>query len=419
MNSSLFQHYSEQFSRMRPSLPEAEVRDKALRQLQHQGFPAPRDEAWRDTDLNALLGTGFIAAPEPGAEAMATAETVIQQSLLPELLPGAINLVLVNGWYMASLSATENMPGSIQVEPGFCQETYDRSSFALLGNVFAGRGLTIAVRGKLQQPLHLVYVNTGALVPLLYCPRVAVNLDARASVEIVESHLAATADDNGFSNSMLQLDLAEASSATCISMQFHNAPRHQLHMLRARQLAESRLMAVVAGTGSDCARRELDVLMEGRQSSCELRGLYLLGGRKQMDFRTRVTHASADSSSEQLVLGLLRDKARSMFHGHVVIARDAQQVEAHQKNENLVLNHGATAGAQPMLEIHADDVKCSHGASVGNLDKDAVFSLRSRGLDKAAAEQLLAEAFLNRVLEAVEREPLRCHMQDKLVMDRC
>ena len=415
----LLEHYSSEFAKMRQLLPRPEVRDAALQRLRQQGFPTPRDEAWRDTNIRSLLDTGFAAAPRPSQAVLSAAAARLRE--LPEVLPDSARLVLVNGWYVAEMSEAGEMPDGVTATAGCDPEDAGKSAFALLGDLFAGDGLRLVVRGEVRRPLHLLYVNAAvpgpdAPPPLLFCPKVSVTVEPGASVTIVESHVASAAA-NSFSNCTLRLDMEAGSKVSHVCTQWDQGSRNQLQFMRARQQSGSALSTVAVSSGADCARRQTDVELCGERSSCQIRGLYVLGAKRQMDFRTKVTHASANSGSEQLVLGLLKDKARSMFHGHLVVNKDAQQVQAHQKNENLVLAEGATAGSQPMLEIRADDVKCSHGAAIGNLDKEALFALRARSLDEAAARHVLTEAFYNRVLEAVDIEPLRLGIRDHIAMD--
>ena len=415
----LLEHYSSEFAKMRGLVSQPEVRDVALQRLRQQGFPTPRDEAWRDTNIRSLLDTGFAAAPKPSHAVLAAAAARLRE--LPDVLPDSAKLVLVNGWYIAEMSETEAVPDGVTATVGCDLEAADKSAFALLGDVFAGDGLRLVVRGEVRQPLHLLYMSvtvpeSAAAPPPLFCPKVVMSVEPGASVTMVESHVASAAA-NSFNNCTLQLDMAEGSKVSHVCAQWDEGSRNQLQSMQVRQQSGSVLSTVTVSSGADCARRQTDVELCGEQSSCQIRGLYVLGAKRQMDFRTKVTHASANSNSEQLVLGLLKDRARSMFHGHLVVNKDAQQVQAHQKNENLILAEGATAGSQPMLEIRADDVKCSHGATTGSLDKEALFGLRARSLDEATAKHILTEAFYNRVLEAVDFEPLRVGIRNHIAMD--
>ncbi len=408
------EHYVKEFSRVRGGLPDAVARDVALADLQRLGFPLPRHESWRDTNLGALFDTDFGAAQKPDAKTIAAAAARLQQ--MPELLPDAVSLVLVNGWYVSSLSNAGDLPEGVVIKPGAALPVSADSAFSLLSAVFSGEGLQLVVRGAVAMPLHLIHIHVGQDAPLLSCPRFAIVFESGSSANIVESGLATAGSDAGFSNFMVQLDMAADSNVTYSAMQWDAKPCNQLQLLQVRQQSGSRLLAVAATAGADCARRQTNVELCGEQATCELRGLYLLGAKRQMDFRTKVVHASARSESNQLVLGLVRDRARAMFCGHLVIDRDAQQVEAHQKNENLILSDRAFAGSQPMLEIHADDVKCSHGASVGDMDRAALFYLRARGLDQAEAERVLADAFINRVLEAVPYQLFQSCMREHLTI---
>jgi Fe-S cluster assembly protein SufD len=220
-----------------------------------------------------------------------------------------------------------------------------------------------------------------------------------------------------FTNVVTEVELGENAAVDYYRLQEESSKAFHISGVHVRQDRDSRFDAHTVTLGSALVRNDVDVRLAAPGAHCELNGLYLAGGRQHVDTHTRVDHLQPHGTSNEFYKGILDGHARSVFNGKVIVHPDAQKTDARQSNKNLLLSVNAEADTKPELEIYADDVKCSHGATVGQLDADSVFYLRSRGLDETAARNLLTFAFAREIIEQVKVAPLRSYL-DQAVMQR-
>jgi len=414
-------HYAAEFEALKGALPGAWFlpwREAAMADFRAAGLPRGREEDWRHLDLRSLADSAFNAArshDEPQAPATLDEAMRLHGTARHEL-------VFVNGRYCPRLSCLGTLPAGVTVQnlgtalraeappPGdyLQQAPAGLSSFALLNTAFLHDGVFIHLPSgaELQDPVHLLYVDAGAQQPAAVHPRKLVVLEPGAHALLVESYL--SLDQHAyFCNSLTQAELGSGARLEHYQIQHHNPRAYHIGSLCVRQQEHSRLDSCSVLHGGAIARQELRVELAGSAAAAELHGLYVADDHGHADCLTHVEHCVPDTESSQVFRGLLRGHGHGAFGGRVVIREDAQRSAAHQSNANLLLSAHARADTRPMLEIYADDVQCSHGATVGKLDEDAVYYLRSRSLQRDAVTRILAAAFAHEVLERIRLAPLR------------
>jgi Fe-S cluster assembly protein SufD len=252
----------------------------------------------------------------------------------------------------------------------------------------------------LDAPVQLLFLATGASAGAAVHPRNLIVLGAGASATVVETY--AGADDTAsWTNGVTEIVVGQGARLEHFKLQQEGDAAWHTALVRVRLLQDADYRAFVMSAGARLARNECRVRLEGRGAACRLEGATLLRGRQHADNTTEVVHAALDGTSRQTFKGVLDGASRSVFQGRVLVEAGAQRTDAHQINRNLLLSPGAEADSKPELVIHADDVKCSHGATTGELDREALFYMRARGIDPAAARALLIEAFMVELIEGV------------------
>lgn len=374
------------------------VLDDALR----DGLPGARSEAWKYTSLRALERRSFAAVealPEVGIEAVAH-------------IP-APRLVFVNGRHVPALSALATLPEGVSVQllseaaaaggeaARFLTRRFERSDevFARLNAALANEGVLLRAEAGAasEQPLHLVFIGAEDGTDRAWHLRNLIELRAGARLAIVEHHFALGAHAH-FSNTLDHVQLAQGAVLAHARVQ-HDSDRATALLRTDAVLGQgAEYRRVDLELGSALSRHELNVRLEGDNAHLVANGVLLAGGRRHVDTRLGIEHIARDTSCELTWRGLGTGRGRSVFHGGILIQAGADGSDAMLSNKNLLLSEDAEIDTQPVLEIHADEVKAAHGATVGRLDANALFYLRSRGLPEDLAQQLLTAAFC--------REPL-------------
>ncbi len=428
------EHYAAEFERVAAGLAGhtspwlRELRRKAITSFLARGFPTQRDEEWKYTRTAAIEKRNFSCGPG--------AEFAVDMARMEELLRvegAAQRLVFINGRYFPALSRADALGGGVEVlslndvlrqRPDELEGLLggvldmDRHPFAALNTAFADDGvyLSLASGVVVEQPIHAVFITTAAHDGRASHSRVMVKADENSHVVLVERHVALD-DAVYFSNVISEIALGKNAAVEYYRLQEESTKAFHISGVHVHQERDSRFDTHTVTLGSALVRNDVDVRLAASGASCSLNGLYLAGGRQHVDVHTRIDHLQAHGTSNEFYKGILDGHGRSVFNGKVVVHPDAQKTDARQSNKNLLLSDDAEADTKPELEIYADDVKCSHGATVGQLDADAVFYLRSRGIDEAAARNLLTLAFAREIIEQVKVPALRSHL-DQAVMRR-
>jgi Fe-S cluster assembly protein SufD len=374
------------------------VLDDALR----DGLPGARSEAWKYTSLRALERRSFAAVdalPEIGIEAVAH-------------IP-APRLVFVNGRHAPALSALATLPEGVSLQllsqavsaggeaARFLTRRFERSDevFARLNAALASEGVLLRAEAGTtsDQPLHLVFIGAEDGADRAWHLRNLIELRAGARLAIVEHHLALGAHAH-FSNALSHVHLAQGAALTHARVQHESDRATALLRTDAVLGQDAEYRRVDLELGAALSRHELNVRLEGDNARLVANGVLLAGGKRHVDTRLGIEHTARDTSCELTWRGLGTGRGRVVFHGGILIREGADGSDAMLSNKNLLLSEDAEIDTQPVLEIHADEVKAAHGATVGRLDANALFYLRSRGLPEELAQQLLTAAFC--------REPL-------------
>jgi Fe-S cluster assembly protein SufD len=402
--------FAQAFGEAGPGLPGggtvAAMRRAAFERFMAEGIPTPRVEAWKYTNVAKLANVPMGLAPKAAIG-------------LNDLVgvtaggPKARRLIFVNGHVLPELSHVESLPAGVRVMSlgralremperveAVLAETEDDRSFTALNAAFAGAGawIELADGAVLAEPVQLVYVTAGQPAAVMNHPRNVVLLGAGARLRLIESHVA-LADGQSLTNLVAQIRLGEGASLEHDRLQLQRDGATHIGKGFVWLGADARYRQTVASLGGALVRNEHEVRLQGERIECQLNGAYMPKGREQVDNLIRIHHEAPNCHSDQFYKGVVADHAHAVFAGKILVDKAAQKTNAYQKNDNLLLSDDAEVDTKPELEIYADDVKCSHGATVGDLDPRALFYLRSRGIDRDTAASILTFAFAAEVME--------------------
>jgi Fe-S cluster assembly protein SufD len=386
------------------TLPCRRQREQSFARFEALGFPGPKAEAWKYTQLAPLTKLEF-RLPEP--------VEIGRADIAPFLIEdAAATLVFVNGRIAADLSDPLSAEKGVRItDLATALERGDRECFDLvpedderglsaLNGALAADGCLISLAdGAVPKgPVQLLFVSIGQEQPTLISPRNLVMLGDGASLDLVESHVALDGGRN-LTNLVNRIVVGRGAKLRHDRLQLGETAGSLIGRTTYGISADARLTQSLATLGGGLVRNETLALVEGSGAELQLNGLYLTRDRQHVDNTIRVDHASPGSVSDQFYKGVLDGTARAVFAGKIIVRRDAQKTNAYQANNNLLLSPDVEIDTKPELEIFADDVKCSHGATSGELDERELFYLRSRGLDPDTARSMLTFAFAEEVLE--------------------
>jgi len=263
----------------------------------------------------------------------------------------------------------------------------------------------------LQAPIHLLFVSSAPGNATLSQPRNLIVLGAGSQATVVETY-AGLSDEVYFTNVVTEIVLGDNASLDHYKLQEEGARAFHIALTQVHHGRESRFTSHSIALGAALARNDVRALFATEGSECTLNGLYMATGKQHLDNRTLIDHQSPRCTSRELYKGVLDGQSRGVFSGRVLVRHDAQKTDASQTNKNLLLSDEALVDTKPQLEIFADDVKCAHGAAVGQLDEDALFYLRSRGIGQEAAKSLLTYAFASEMVNLIPLAPLRSRVRE-------
>lgn len=366
------------------------LRGRAAQALREQGLPTKRTEEWRFTPVGSLVDAEF--SHEDGA--------------VPALLSPSPEGVTVR-----------RLREVLRAEPALLEGRLDLGGapthFAALNTALFSDGIWIDVPAGavIEAPIELVHAIPVSSEPGVTYPRVLLTLGDDAELSFIETY--ASSELGQLTNSVVEVDLGRNARMTHVRV--HENAGMQIGRVDVRQRDDSSYRSTVVTLGGALLRFDVRCLLQGRGAQCELNGAYLVEGKNHVDHHTAVEHQAPQCTSHQTYRGIALDEGTAVFDGIVVVHRDAQKTEAHQENRNLLLSDTATVHTKPHLEIDADDVICSHGATVGSLDEDQLFYLRARGIPKALAHGMLTYAFLESIVDRVSHEPTRVRLREALL----
>ena len=389
----------------------AALRESALDRFESLGFPTTRNEAWKYTSVAPIARTPFGPAA-PGR--------FDGRALAPFRLRGCREAVFVNGRHVPELSTAiadgievSSLRDALSRDPDRMQPLLDRhgsdeTAFTALNTAFFEDGALIAIPAGhvADEPVHVIHYATGDGAPAMTHPRTIVIAGLRSQSSIIETW--AGADGAVYlTNAVTEAVIEDGAVLDHYAVQREGAAAFHVSTLGVRQGRAARFSDHSVTLGAALHRRDVATAFEGEGGECVLNGLFVAGGRQHMDTHTRIDHAVPHCSSRELYKGVLDGQARGVFHGTILVRKDAQKTDAMQTNKNLLLSGQALVQSTPALQIFADDVKCKHGSTTGQIDPAALFYLRSRGIGEGAARALLTYAFASDVVGRIKVDAIR------------
>ncbi|MBK1694492.1 Fe-S cluster assembly protein SufD [Chromatium weissei] len=393
----------------------------AHKQLFELELPTTKAEAWRYTSLKSLLEQNFTPA-EDAANAIQSDD--LNKILIPDLMSHRV--VLINGRYVPELSALGDLPtgaqiGSLRaalashsemVRSQFNQYAFN-SLFTALNTAGLNDGVAVLLNRAvvLKNPIELIHISIGANQPQVAQPRHLIVLGDGARATLIERYLSLDAAIY-CTNAVIEIALGRDAVFRHERLQMESENAFHLTGLSLKQNANSHYLGVNIGLGARWSRTELVTNFAGEHAECDLQGLYLAGDGQLMDYHLDVTHAVPNCTSRENFRGILCGKGRAVFDGRVLVAKNAQKSDAAMSNNNLMLSEGAEVDTKPQLEINADDVKCSHGTTVGQIEPEKLFYLRSRGISAPLARRMLCLGFAGEIIHMLHEEVLRDYVAE-------
>lgn len=428
MSAATASRYAAEYQSIAPllcgqSLPWLQqLRAEALKQFSAHGFPDPREEEWRYTNVSVIEKKQFSPS------ATLSAGDVDREWLLSYQLQDAWSLVLVDGHFSAELSVLDGLPETVSVmsmaealvkQPDQLEKTInqavnnDEHSFIAFNTAWFSDGLYLHIPAKqvLEKPVQVLHLATRPDV--LATTRSVIMVDALAEVKVIETF--AGLDDAYLSAAVTEVFVGENAGLTLYKMQCESEKAYHFGGTYVQQAKHARFTHHNFAFGGLLARSDIHTDLD-QASECELNGLYLGVKRQHIDNHTRINHLKPYAISRELYKGVLDDRARGVFQGRVIVAEDAQKTDSSMNNRNLLLSTDAEADTKPQLEIYADDVKCAHGVTVGQLDEKSVFYLQSRCVDEETARNMLTFAFANEMVDKIKIKTLHDKVLEQVLI---
>ena len=430
--------YSAVFARMETETlnggPEAllSLRKDAMQHFEELGFPTTKDEQWLYTNVSAIAKTTFCRATRP--DVAVDAATLERESFAG---CGFHRLVFVNGYFASELSDTTalddkvtviSLADALQQQPDTVMShlakyaDYKTHAFVALNTALMEDGAFIHVpKGVVvDKPIQLLFItmpnNETSDEPIVVHPRVLIITEESSQVTVLESYVG-LAEQVYFTNAVTEIYLGENAVIDHYKVQRESTKAFHITTMQLNQQRASNGASHVTSLGGDIVRNNINVVLDGEGCNCNLSGLYIPRGKQHVDNHLLVDHAKAHCDSREFFKGILDDDAHAVFTGKIIVRKDAQKTDGKQTNRNLLLSDSARVDTNPQLEIFANDVKCTHGATIGQLDDEALFYLKTRGIETEAARSLLIYAFASEILDEIKIEAVR-EQVNNILLDR-
>jgi Fe-S cluster assembly protein SufD len=398
------------------------LRQNAFARFCEVGFPTTHDEDWRFTNVSAIAQTAFRLTCNRRVRPP-------QQELEPYRVAGVTGqLVFVNGHFARELSLLGRLPNGVKVSslageissnPGAIESHLGRyldvrrDAFCALNTAFVEDGAYVHIpRGALvEEPICLLFVSTGDDAPSMSHPRNLIVAEENSQATIVEDYVSL---DGGavFCNTATELVASDHTVLSHYMIEGEHKQAFNISTLRIQQGRSANVVSHSVLLGGALVRNNVHPVLAGEGGECLINGLFIGNSYQHLDNYMLVEHASPRCGSRQFYNGILDGHAHGVFHGRIIVHKDAQKTDAKQTNRNLLLSDDAQIDTKPQLEIYADDVKCTHGATIGQIEGDALFYLRSRGIDEVSARKLLLFAFASECLDRMKQGPVRKHAEE-------
>ena len=406
------------------NLPVHKLRKEAIAKFSELNFPTTHDEDWKYTNIAPLLKYNFKPASSEHKIPLSKIEP-----FLFEGMKGS-RLVFINGRYSKELSVLTDLQegiviGNIDDELRNNSEilynhfskyaNYNEQIFTALSTAFTKDGAYIYIPdGKIvEDPVHILFITDSGKENILTQPRNLIIAGKNTQASIIE-HYVTTGEDVYFTNSITEIFTDENAVIDHIKLQEESKKAFHISRSEVRQEKSSNFISHSISIGGEISRNDVRSIFNSEGSECTLNGLYLLSGTQLYDAHTMIDHAKPYCNSHEHYKGILDDKSRGVFNGKVMVRPDAQKTNAFQENNNIILSNEALVNTKPQLEIFADDVKCSHGATIGQLDQDAMFYLKSRGIGDEKSKIILLHAFASDIVKTIKVKEVKNYMEEIL-----
>lgn len=423
--------------------PIHKIRRTAISRFVELGFPTVHDEEWKYTDVSPIIERTFKPTFVE-AEAIRRLPPQMIQQIRPFTLEeaGYHRVVFVNGYYSQELSYLHPLAKGVQIESlatalekdpvtlaGYLSVgvgwpySHEENGFTALNTAFIQDGAFIYIPDGVivETPIQLLFVTMGdshvasadKMAPLSQ-PRNLIITGKNSQVTLIESYVSPT-PSLYFTNTITEVVMGENSVVDYYKLQYESLEAFHIGTMQVRQGRSSNFSSHSLSFGGRLVRNNITVIFEAEGGECTLNGLYVVTGRQHVDNHTMIDHAKPHCTSNELYKGILDGKSRGVFNGKILVRPNAQKTNAHQINKNLLLSDEALIDTKPQLEIFANDVKCTHGATIGQLEEDPIFYLRSRGVDQETARTILTYAFASDILSRIKLEAVRTDIDKRLL----
>ncbi|MEH6533945.1 MAG: Fe-S cluster assembly protein SufD [Photobacterium frigidiphilum] len=430
----------EDYTRSKEHLPGSSLpwlnafRESAIENFAAQGLPGPRDENWKYTPIKQLQRVDYKLAQQL---ATASIDSLAEQILSKQLCPDEHCLVFINGFYKNSLSthaplpegiilnsfsqALQHHPQLIAAELGKIANDQELP-FSALNSAMISDGVFLwaAENSSIKHPIHCLFVSTTSEQPVICHPRLLLILKEHAQLTLIEHYIdlpgypdanstetPLTKSDRNLLNVVTEIQLSPGAQLNHYKLQYQSVNSSHIATMYIQQQRASSFTSHSYSLGAALARNDIQIKLSADHAQCSLNGVYVVDAGQHVDYHTKIEHLAPACNSRQIYKGVVQGHARAVFNGKVVIHPAAQQSNARQLNKNLLLGEQGEVDTKPELQIYADDVQCSHGATVGQLDTQALFYLRSRGISKKDAQAWLIYGFVSEQLERIDNPLLR------------
>jgi len=402
------------------------IRKAAISSFVEQGFPTTRHEDWKYTNVAPITAVPFSPA---GSDLRGLGAEMVERLAFGEREDSL--LVFANGYYAEELSSPGPLPQGVKagslaaaiaadtgwVEPHLARyASFRDQAFVALNTAFMKDGAFLFIpEGRfVEKPIHLLFISAAPGEATVSYPRNLILIGQGSQATVVESY-AGLGEGPYLTNGVTELVVGENAVIDHCRVGREGEKAFHVGTLQVRLGRNSQITSHSIALGGSLVRNEINIVLDGEGAECTLNGLYMAAGQQHVDNQTRIDHAKPHGTSRELYKGILDGRTRGVFNGKIVVRKSAAKTDARQINKNLLLSEEALVHTKPQLEIHNNDVKCSHGSTIGQLDPDAVFYLRSRGVDLEAARSLLTYAFASEIVNRIKLGSLRAFLEEQLL----
>ena len=419
--TELYQRFSREQARNAPEWVSS-LRQCAIERFEALGFPTTKNEDWHFTSVSPIVEAAFEPRTSPGGD--------VKAADIDQFTFGATDwptIVFVNGVYAPALSSLTDLPDGVRVydlatairendpvvERHLSKLTpYEINTFTALNSAFVHEGavVRIAKEFEVERPIHVIFVTDAMAAKTQINPRTLIIAERHSRATVIESYVSLS-EAPYFTNAVTEVMVEDGANLSHLKIQRESSRAFHVGTIEAEQKRDSHYQSFSFATGAALSRTNVYTTLDGEGSGATLNGLYMLDGEQHCDHQTRIEHAQHNCFSRELYKGVLDGASHGVFNGKVYVDPIAQKTDGKQTNNVLLLSERAQVDTKPQLEIFADDVKCTHGATVGRIDETALFYMKSRGVNRDMARRLLTYAFAAEVLETIELEAVRKRLE--------